>query len=176
MTILSRLITARGALSAAILAVLAFLATVGVHLPDGFGPALTKALDQGLVFVAVLVGVTPAVSLAHHAEPPAAAAKSSSSMLIGGLLLALLLPGCSSFMHFSDPSWDDVVGKLCGEQAEAHRAEIEAEAKASALSPADLLVVFEEACTLRVKRGADVSSDAGMVAVRQRAAAARGAQ
>lgn len=92
------------------------------------------------------------------------------------MLLAVSLGGCSSFMHFSDPSLEDIAADFCGDKAEAHRAELDAEAKRTGVSIADLLLVFKSACLLRIERGAADGDAAGLAAVRAKPSMTGGAQ
>jgi len=89
------------------------------------------------------------------------------------LLASVALYGCSSFLHFSDPTLEDAAAKFCGEKAEAHRAELEAESKRVGLGIDDLLLVFRQACLLRLKKAQEGGEVAGLSAARAKIEAAQ---
>lgn len=90
-----------------------------------------------------------------------------SKKTLGALLFCVVLfvPGCTSFMHFSDPTLDDMVAKLCGEKLDEAMPQISSEAAKVGVPVAELVTAFQTACLFRAKRGLDDGGPAGMDAV-----------
>src|SRR5690348_7081817 len=65
---------------------------------------------------------------ARNADPPQKPPSIPPAAGTGILMLVLLLTGCSSFMHFSDPTLEDIAAKICGEAVDQHKAELQAQA------------------------------------------------
>lgn len=168
---LKKLANMRSALSALIIATITLAAASGFKVPENFGELAQHWLEAALAFCSSIV----LVSSAFHADSPTQAAvkKSNLTSMVFCVFSVLLFSGCSSFMHFSDPTWDDAVGKFCGEQAEKRKLELDAESERTGISPADLLVIFKEACVLRMKRGGEDASEHAMGAVRAKASVRR---
>jgi hypothetical protein len=173
---LTKLVTGRAILSSLVLTAAAALATFGVHLPDGADVAVAKVVEHLVDLLGLFVAATPVMANAHHAAPPGdTLPKTPSSVThitIDKLLflvgVVVLCGGCSSFLHFKDASLEDAIATFCDEKAAAHRAELEAEAKRTGLSPMDVLLFFKAACVFRVQRGEDGEA-AGLAALRAKA-------
>lgn len=88
---------------------------------------------------------------ARKAEPPEPKPPGPGPVLLVLLVAALALPGCSRFMHFSDPSLEDLAATFCDEYKSAHMGELETQAKTAGLPLDDILHAFDVACLLRVK-------------------------
>ena len=153
-------------LSLAMAIVTAALVTFLPFVPN-ISPSLTAAI------VGFLGTVT--TTIAKFQTPPGAKTEGDKpkdppmgGAAVGLAILAvvLLLPGCSRFMHFSDPTLDDGVTDLCSTLALQERPKLEAEAKRQGVSLVVLQDIFEAACALRVKQGLSPARAAGMAAAR----------
>lgn len=99
----------------------------------------------------------------------------TTTRIIGGLLVLLCLTGCTSWFHFSDPTLDDMVAKLCGERLDEAMPQISSEATKAGVPVAELVTAFQTACLFRAKRGLGDAGPAGMDAVYGKIAAKRDA-
>lgn len=170
---LSRLYTGRAALFALVGTVLGMLMLFGLKLPENFEETVNRFIDVLLMFGVLMTGG----SHLHTETPPerkGPASKTAAMLVV--VLVAPALGACSSFMHFSDPTLEDLAADFCGEKASAHRADLEAEATRTGIGVAELIEIFTAACVLRFERASagGEGEKAGLAAVRRKPALAGG--